>query len=186
MIQPDAPDEGETAGPAGDAGEVPASSSAAPATATEAGTAEDDPDSRVAAAEDRWRRAVADLDNVRKRTVREIESAREQERARVAVAFLPVVDGLDQAMGFVPAEDEALRSGINAVRVSAVEGLGRLGYSRIDEVGVPFDPQLHEVVSVVENGELPPQTVVAVVRPGYGAASRMLRPAGVVTTAARA
>jgi molecular chaperone GrpE len=136
--------------------------------------------------EERWRRAVADLDNVRKRTLREIEAARERERADVATVFLPVVDGLEQAIVFVPADDEALRSGIDAVRASAVDGLSRLGYPRIDAVGVPFDPRLHEVVSVVENAELPPQTVEAVIRAGYGAPSRILRPAGVVVTSARA
>jgi molecular chaperone GrpE len=179
----DAPDDGETTGPA--EGDGPPSGSAAPDTATAAAAA-DDPESRIKAAEDRWRRAVADLDNIRKRTAREIESAREHERTRVAVVFLPVVDGLEQAIAFVPADDEALRSGIDAVRRSAVDGLSQLGYPRIDEVGVPFDPRLHEVVSVVENAELPQQTVVAVVRPGYGTALRMLRPAGVVATAARA
>jgi molecular chaperone GrpE len=185
MAPPDAPDEGETTGSASAEPGRPASASAAPGTAA-AAAAEDNPASRIAVAEDRWRRAVADLDNFRKRAVREIESAREHERARVAVVFLPVVDGLEQAIAFVPGDDEALRSGIDVVRMSAIEGLSRLGYPRIDQVGVPFDPQLHEVVSVVENAELPPQTVVAVVRPGYGTASRMLRPAGVVVTAARA
>jgi molecular chaperone GrpE len=158
----------------------------APPPAPTAAVAADDPESRVIAAEDRWRRAAADLDNVRKRTVREIESAREDERARVAVVFLPVVDGLEQALAFVPADDEALRSGIDVVRMSAIDGLSRLGYPRIDDVGVPFDPRVHEVVSVVESAELPPQTVVSVVRPGYGTALRMLRPAGVVVTAAGA
>lgn len=178
----DAPDEGEITGPASEGRDGPA-----PPSASTAGTAAaDDLESRTAAAEDRWRRAVADLDNVRKRTAREIESAREHERARVAVVFLPVVDGLEQAIAFVPADDEALRSGIDVVRRSAIDGLSRLGYPRIDEVGVPFDPQLHEVLSVVENAELPPQTVVAVLRAGYGTPSRILRPAGVVATGARA
>ena len=184
-VHPDAPDEDEVTGPASEGRDGPASSSSAPGTAT-AGAATDDPESRIAAAEDRWRRALADLDNLRKRTAREIESAREHERAQVAVVFLPVVDGLEQAIAFVPPEDEALRSGIDVVHRSAVDGLSRLGYPRIDQVGVPFDPRLHEVVSVVENAELPPQTVVAVIRPGYGTASRILRPAGVVATAARA
>jgi molecular chaperone GrpE len=181
----DAPDEDETTAPPSDEGDGNPSASAAPVTLTSAAAA-DDLESRVIAAEDRWHRAVADLDNFRKRTAREIESARERERARVAVVFLPVVDGLEQAMTFAPTDDEALRSGLDVVRMSAVDGLNQLGYPRIDEVGVPFDPRLHEVISIVENAELPPQTVVAVIRPGYGTESRMLRPAGVVATAARA
>lgn len=181
---PDAPDDGETAGPAPEGSTGPAPTAPGPASASAA--AADDLESRTAVAEDRWRRAAADLDNVRKRTAREIESARERERARVAAVFLPVVDGLDQAVTFVPADDEALGAGIEVVRRSAIQGLSGLGYPRIDAVGVPFDPQLHEVISVVEAAELPPRTVVAVLRPGYGTASHILRPAGVVTTAAGA
>jgi molecular chaperone GrpE len=146
----------------------------------------DSAEARLAAADDRWRRAVADLDNYRKRTVRELDAAREMERRRVAAVFLPVIDGLEQALAFVPADDQALRAGIEAVRGQAIDGLRNLGYPRIDAVGVPFDPELHEVVSVVTDHRLPPQTVVEVVRPGYGTVGRMLRPAGVVVTAAGA
>jgi molecular chaperone GrpE len=179
------PQGAEAPGPVSEESTSPAPASRAPGSPPASAAAGDDAESRIERAEDRWRRAVADLDNFRKRSAREMETAREHERTRVAVVFLPVVDGLEQAIAFVPPEDEALRSGIDVVRMSAIDGLSRLGYPRIDEVGVPFDPQLHEVVSVVQNSELPPQTVVTVVRPGYGTASRMLRPAAVVATAGR-
>ncbi|MCW2801967.1 MAG: molecular chaperone GrpE [Propionibacteriaceae bacterium] len=142
----------------------------------------EDLDAKLAASDDRWRRAVADLDNYRKRAGREIDNARHSEREHVAALFLPVVDGLEQALPYVKPEDDGLRTGIEAVRAQAIEGLKRLGFPRIDQTGVPFDPQIHEVVTVVGNPGVPPQTVVQVVRPGYGMPGRILRPAGVVVT----
>jgi molecular chaperone GrpE len=57
--------------------------------------------------------------------------------------------------------------------------LARLGYERLDTSGVPFDPTTHEVVSVVDDPDAEPGTVVRVLRPGYGRAERQLRPVGV-------
>ena len=63
-----------------------------------------------------------------------------------------------------------------------VDDLRRLGFERIDQVGVPFDPAKHEAVSAVEVDDVAPGTVVHVVRPGYGEGSRQLRPASVVVS----
>jgi molecular chaperone GrpE len=144
----------------------------------------DDADPRLAEAEDRWRRAAADLDNTRKRAARELAMARDAERARTASVFLPVVDGLEDGVAYAKTANEALAEGMESIREQAVAAFERLGYPRIGEVGVPFDPRIHEVVSVVEGGDLPPRTVVAVARLGFGSPERLLRPAGVVVTAA--
>lgn len=136
----------------------------------------------LATSEDRWRRAVADLDNHRKRMVREMEAAREQERQRAARALLPVIDGLERATDFAGDADDGLVAGISAVHQQAVDALRDLGYPRIDAEGATFDPRVHEVVSVTDDPTQPPRTVVAVVRPGFGTPERVLRPAGVVVT----
>ncbi len=136
---------------------------------------------QLATAEDRWRRAVADLDNHRKRMAREMEATRERERQRAAQSMLPVIDGLGRALEYADTDD-GLASGIAAVHQQAVDALRDLGYPRIDAEGSVFDPRLHEVVSVTEDPALPPRTVVAVVRPGFGTVDRVLRPAGVVVT----
>ena len=146
---------------------------------------EDERDVRLAELEDRWRRAAADLDNVRKRAVRELASARDAERARAASVFLPVVDGLADAVAYAKRVNDPMGEGIESIREQAVAALERLGYPRIDEVGVPFDPRLHEVVSVIDRDDLEPRTVVAVTRLGFGTPDRLLRPAGVVVTATR-
>jgi molecular chaperone GrpE len=146
---------------------------------------QDERDARLAELDDRWRRAAADLDNTRKRAARELAVARDAERARAASVFLPVVDGLSDAVSYAKQVSDPLAEGIESIREQAVVALERLGYPRIDAVDVPFDPRIHEVVSVIDSEDLPPRTVVAVTRLGFGAPERLLRPAGVVVTAAR-
>ncbi|MER7981164.1 nucleotide exchange factor GrpE [Streptomyces sp. NPDC095817] len=133
----------------------------------------------VAELEDRWRRARADLDNLRKRHARELERDRAVERSRTAAAFLPVVDNLELALTHAGADPGAIVEGIRAVRDQAVNVLELLGYPRHAETGVAFDPARHEVVGVVQDPDSPPGTVVEVLRPGYGEGERQLRPAAV-------
>jgi molecular chaperone GrpE len=129
--------------------------------------------------EDRWRRAVADLDNVRKRSAREIRAARASERAAVAAQFLPVLDNLELALAHADADPTTILEGLRAVRDEAIAVLDRLGYGRREQTGVPFDPAAHEVVTVVDDPDAPAGTVVRVLRPGYGDTENQLRPAAV-------
>jgi molecular chaperone GrpE len=139
----------------------------------------------VAELEDRWRRALADLDNLRKRYARELDRERAAERARVAAQWLPVVDDLDRALAHAADDPTAIVEGVHAVRDHAMAVLARLGYPRYEEVGVPFDPVQHEAVRVVEDAEAAPGTVVEVLRPGYGREEHWLRPAAVAVATAR-
>ncbi|WP_433296043.1 nucleotide exchange factor GrpE [Pseudonocardia sp. CA-142604] len=140
---------------------------------------EGEPD--AAELEDRWLRAVADLDNLRKRYARELGREREAERELVASAFLPVLDTIDRALQHAESDPRSIIEGIRTLREQALAVLAGLGYSREDEIGVPFDPARHEVVGVVEpdEGGTAPGSVAQVVRPGYGGPSRQLRPASV-------
>ncbi|WP_084719180.1 nucleotide exchange factor GrpE [Streptacidiphilus carbonis] len=158
-----------------------------PPPAPEAGEKAPAPRSPEAAElEDRWRRALADLDNLRKRYARELPREREAERAKVAAAFLPVIDNFELALAHAGADDQgAIVRGVRAVRDQAVEVLRSLGYPRYEETGVPFDPEQHEVVSVVDEPDSAPGTVVQVLRPGYGEPGRQLRPAAVAVTRKR-
>ncbi len=135
---------------------------------------------RVAELEDLWRRAAADLDNLRKRAAREAGRVRADERARVAAQWLPVVDNLELALEHAKADPTAIVDGVRGVRDQAVEILSRLGFPRRDDVGTPFDPGRHEAVAVLPAGDAPAGTVVQVVRPGYGSDDQLLRPAAVV------
>ncbi|KUM33261.1 nucleotide exchange factor GrpE [Arthrobacter sp. EPSL27] len=139
----------------------------------------------LAKMEDQWRRALADADNVRKRAARDGAQLRAQERAAVSLEWLPVLDNLELAVAHAPAgADDPFVEGIDSIRKQAIDTLARLGYPRIDEENVPFDPRVHEVVSVVDTDEVPPGTLVSVLRPGYGSADNTLRPAAVVVSRA--
>lgn len=138
----------------------------------------------IAVLEDRLRRALADLENLRKRHAREVEGQRAAAVNRVAAAWLPVLDNLDLALSHADADPSAIIEGVRAVRDQALAVLASLGFPRHDEVGVPFDPAQHEVVNVVDDSDAEPGTVVRVLRPGYGTAERQLRP-GAVTVAGR-
>jgi len=185
------PDAGEGRGARGAAAASdPASAGAepdpaAPGPAGETGPSAGELAAAVAELEDRWRRALADLDNLRKRYARELERERLAERARVAAAWLPVVDNLELALEHAGADPTAVVEGIRAVRDQAVGVLAGLGYPRQDEAGVPFDPARHQAVSVVDDPEEAPGTVVRVLRPGYGEGERQLRPAAVAVAGRR-
>ncbi|MFC8076695.1 nucleotide exchange factor GrpE [Streptomyces sp. NPDC057307] len=129
---------------------------------------------------DRWHRALADLDNQRKRHARDLARERGVERARTAAAWLPVVDNLELALGHAGPDPSPVVKGVEAVRDQAVEVLRQLGYPRDDETKVPFDPARHEVLGVVDDPDAEPNTVVQVVRPGYGEPGNQLRPASVM------
>lgn len=125
-------------------------------------------------------RAMADLDNLRKRFDREIARERAAERFRVAGEWLPVVDDLDRAIEHAAEHEQTiLVDGLRAIRDHALDILARLGFPRFEDVGEQFAPARHEAVSAVPS-EAEPGTIVAVVRPGYGAPEVILRPASVV------
>ncbi|MDR8408264.1 nucleotide exchange factor GrpE [Nonomuraea sp. 3-1Str] len=148
----------------------------------EAAAASAETDAKLVELEDRWLRAVADLDNLRKRIARDNERLRAEERARVAAAWLPVLDNLELALSHAGDGDgdaKAVLDGVRAVRDQAVSVLASLGYPRYDETGVMFDPARHEAVAAVERTDVEPGTVVEVLRPGYGEGERQLRPARV-------
>lgn len=141
----------------------------------------------VGVLEDRLRRALADLDNLRKRYEREVERERVTERMYAARQWLSVVDDLERALDHLASSEDsdwrAVIEGIRAVHDRALAVLAQSGFPRFDPTGEPFDPTRHEAVSVVDS-DAPPGTVVATVRPGYGTAEIVLRPAAVVVARA--
>jgi molecular chaperone GrpE len=139
-----------------------------------------DLEARLAEARDQRLRAAADLDNLRKRCAAQVERAEADARTQVARQWLPVVDNLERALEHAAADPRTIVEGIQAVRQQALAVLASLGFPRRDDTGATFDPARHEAVATTHDPRVPPGTVVQVVRPGYGAPDRQLRPAQVI------
>lgn len=135
---------------------------------------------QVAELEDRWRRAVAEADNARKRYARDLGRALAEARGEVARAWLPVLDGLDLALQHADADRDSILAGVQRVRSQAHEVVASMGYPRMAVQGAAFDPSQHEAVSTLPAAEYPAGAVVHEVRAGYGTPGQVLRPAAVV------
>jgi molecular chaperone GrpE len=175
---PERPPSESASGPEQGSAASEAVSAPGPASASDA--ASESLETKVVELEDRHRRALADLENLRKRSVRNIERSRADERAGTAAAWLPVLDNLERALAHADSDPSAVLQGIRAVRDQALQVLAQLGFPRRDDVGAPFDPSRHEAVSVVATDRVPEGTIIEVVRPGYGDDEHQLRPAAVV------
>jgi molecular chaperone GrpE len=138
---------------------------------------------RIGELDDRWRRAVADLQNFRSRFDRELERGRVDERERVLAEWLPVVDDLERALAHADADPTSVVAGLQSILDRSLGITESLGYPRFDETDVAFDPVRHEAIATVESDD-PDRagSVAAVTRPGYGRRDRVLRPASVVVT----
>jgi molecular chaperone GrpE len=132
--------------------------------------------------EDRFKRALADLDNYRKRSARELERLVTERGDAVLGDWLEVVDGVERALQ--QTADTPLHEGLRAMLEHMDAVLERQGVRRIGERGEPFDPNRHEAVDVRETDETPDRTVVEVLRSGYARDDRVLRPAQVVVARA--
>jgi molecular chaperone GrpE len=135
---------------------------------------------RIAELEDARLRALADLDNLRKRCAAQVHRAEEEARAAVARQWLPVIDSLDLALAHATTDPAAIVDGVKTVREQALGVLARLGFARRDDRGARFDPTRHEAVATRPDPGAEGDLVAEVVRPGYGEGDHQLRPAQVV------
>jgi molecular chaperone GrpE len=131
---------------------------------------------------DDLRRARAEFENFRKRTMREGGLQREAGKAEVATSLLEVLDDLDRTLEAADASsDETLAKGVTLVADKLVRSLRAQGLEQVAETGVPFDPNVHEAVQQRSADEPRDEPVVAeVLRPGYRIGERVLRAAMVV------
>jgi molecular chaperone GrpE len=139
---------------------------------------------RLAEAQDLRLRALAEMDNLRKRCAAQAWGAVDEARAQVARQWLPVIDDPECALEHSDADPAAIVEGIQAVRDEALGVLVRLGFARRDDTGVVFDPTRHHAVASKADPDAPAGTVVEVVRPAYGDGDHQLRPAQVVVAEA--
>jgi molecular chaperone GrpE len=132
--------------------------------------------------EDRYKRALADLDNYRKRSTREVERRVGESKEALLRDWLETVDSVERALAMQPEPENPVALGLRAVLEQMGAVLERQGVERIGAVGEHFDPERHEAVGVRATDDLPNRTVVDVTRSGYSLGDRMLRPAQVIVS----
>src|SRR5690606_30724308 len=129
----------------------------------------------------KYLRAVAELDNYRKRSARELETARRYAAERLGQAVLPVRDSLEAALASAETVDVGtLLEGERATLKLLEQALESVGIREIDPAGEPFDPTKHEAMAVQPTADHAPDTVVTVIQKGYELHDRLLRPARVI------
>jgi molecular chaperone GrpE len=136
----------------------------------------------------KYRGASDEFDQARARLRKEVTKDVERGRRQMLVSFLDVLDNLDRALTAVGDADAAatgggLVQGVALVRQQFLATLESFGVTRVDPMGMPFDPERHEAVSTVTAAGVPSGQVVGVVRPGYLIGDEVLRPAMVAVSA---
>ena len=132
---------------------------------------------------ERYVRAIAETENVRKRAARDVENAHKFALERFGRELLAVTDGLEMALAASEnATIESLLEGSNATLKLLGSTMERFGITTVDPEGEPFDPELHEAISVQSSDTAEPGTVLAVMQKGYVLNGRLLRPAMVIVS----
>jgi len=142
----------------------------------------------VAAAKDAAMRAQADAQNVQRRAEQDVEKARKFALERFCSELLPVADNLERALeaaAIAAIDDEIVKpiaEGVELTLKSFQDAMKKFNIEMVDPQGEPFDPQLHQAMSMVENLEVEPNTVIAVMQKGYTLNGRLVRPAMVIVS----
>lgn len=132
---------------------------------------------------ERYMRAAAETENVRKRSTRDVENAHKFALERFGKELLGVKDTLEMGLAAEGASVESLIEGSDATLKMFGSVLERFGIVEIDPAGEPFDPEFHEAISMQPSADVEPNSVLTVVQKGYTLNGRLLRPAMVIVAA---
>lgn len=122
----------------------------------------------------RWHRAVADFENMRRRAQKDKDEALQFGNQKLIVSLLPVLDNLERALA--SAEGSSLKEGVELVARQFRDTLAKQGVQPIEAMGQPFDPNLHEAVMQEDGGDYSEPTVVMELQKGYKLNDRVIRP----------
>jgi len=141
-------------------------------------------EAQVADLKDRYLRALAELENYRKRMQREMREIRARERLETVREFLTVFDHFEMAMAHAEESPDldALKQGMQMILSEFRKVLENLGVERIDATGDEFSPELHEAVAQEPSEEVPAGHVLRQWKSGYRLGDKLLRPAAVVVS----
>lgn len=142
----------------------------------------------IAHQKDEVMRVKAEMQNLRRRTEQDVEKAHKYGQERLSIELLEVMDNLERALQVgMDREDESVKAllvGVELTLKSFVDCLRKFSIEQVDPLGEPFDPQLHQAMSVQVNANVEPDTVTAVMQKGYTLHGRVLRPAMVLVSKA--
>lgn len=139
------------------------------------------------AAKEQVLRSQAEAQNARRRAEQDVEKAHKFGQEKLLSDLLPVVDNLERALASIDTEDQAFKpvtEGIELTLKSFVDVLAKYKVEPVDPQGEPFDPQLHQAMTMVPNPDVEPNTVIDVFQKGYTLNGRLVRPAMVVVSKA--
>ena len=136
----------------------------------------------IANLKDQLLRSTAEFENLKRRTVRDVENAHKFGTEKLISDLFPVIDSLEKAIE--TAQDvegaEAIAEGVELSLKLFMDSLSRNGLSTVDPLGMPFDPSLHEALAVVPNENAEPNSVMEVIQKGFTLNERLVRAAKVV------
>jgi len=163
---------------------MPEEAASEPATGPQA-VPEESFEDQLAAMKERWMRSMAELENFRKRSRRELQTNTNLAKVQVIRELLEIVDNFGRALDSAPweHEDEGVKAFAEGVRLIYQQFSGvlrQMGLQPINARGVEFDPNLHEAISQIETAKVPSQHVVEVVQDGYVLEDIVVRPARVI------
>ncbi len=137
-------------------------------------------------AKDDLLRVQAEMQNVRRRAEQDVEKAHKYGQEKFSIELLAVVDNLERSLEVASNnEDETVKAiyeGVNLTLKSFLDCFTKFNIEAVDPMGEPFDPQLHQAMSIQENAECEPNTVIAVMQKGYTLHGRVIRPAMVMVS----
>ena len=150
-------------------------------------------------AKDDLLRVQAEMQNLRRRTQQDVEKAHKYGQEKFAIELLGVVDNLERALAADGADGEseegvstvsegekikAIYEGVELTLKSFADCFSKFSIEVVEPDGEPFDPDLHQAMSIQENAEVEPNTVIAVMQKGYTLHGRVIRPAMVIVSKA--
>lgn len=134
---------------------------------------------------DQYVRAEAEMANLRRRVERDVENAHKFGQEKISKELLSVADNLERAIISTEGdavEVTAIREGVEMTLRGLLDTFAKFSIEQIHPEGEPFDPQLHQAMSMVENPDVEPNTVIAVMQKGYQLHGRLIRPAMVMVS----
>ena len=136
---------------------------------------------------DRALRIAAERENLRRRAAQDVEKAHKFALEKFTGELLPVIDSLERALELADRDNETLKpmmEGVELTLRAMLTTVGKFGVEQVNPMGDAFDPNRHQAISMVENGNVAPNSVIAVMQKGYELNGRVIRPAMVMVARA--